>query len=370
MNKKSSKVVLSREEFFELVWEYPISEIVTKYRTYASDIKKLCKKMDVPMPDAGYWTMKRTGKLFPRKELPKSNCKKKFVKLDINNIETPIIADPTDLQVLTNVMYQSLGDTLKMPQQHDDLHYLVVKTKIHLQDRKLAMGLVKASIHFLDIKTSSDNLETCIGFFDCLIKGLEKRGHKIGIQSKIGSRGTYAMVDGESIRLGITEKTQKEIHFTSDKSRTSYFGASIPLNIFKVRIGFEEWVVSGIELEQMLPMFLARIEMEAQAMKKRRGEPSRDSYIEIEKAKSLQCKTELDEFKSLVKKAKRWERAALLREYIVHLSHSGKVDPDYVGWAKNKIDWYDPSVEKEDEIFEYVDRNRLKIKAIDGKSTA
>jgi hypothetical protein len=77
---------------------------------------------------------------------------------------------------------------------------------------------------------------------------------------------------------------------------------------------------------------------------------------------------ELENFKGFLEEAARWQKVNLLRSYVegVELraiknnSLSEKMTA-WLKWAREKLDWDDPAVNKEDELSGDVDRERLRI---------
>ena len=68
--------------------------------------------------------------------------------------------------------------------------------------------------------------------------------------------------------------------------------------------------------------------------------------------------------------ATRWHKAEYLRNFIkelesndLKLQFQNEVIEDTIQWAKEKTDWYDPLIEKEDKLLEDVDRESLTMKS-------
>ncbi len=75
---------------------------------------------------------------------------------------------------------------------------------------------------------------------------------------------------------------------------------------------------------------------------------------------------ELDEFKSLLKNAKQWQEAELLRSYINKIEAKAEKNKDHsdktknwIIWARKKADWYDPQTASEDELLNENDKENL-----------
>lgn len=56
-----SKVTLSREELYRLVWETPMSRLATQYGISGNGLAKICDRLKIPYPPRGYWARKAAG---------------------------------------------------------------------------------------------------------------------------------------------------------------------------------------------------------------------------------------------------------------------------------------------------------------------
>lgn len=77
---------------------------------------------------------------------------------------------------------------------------------------------------------------------------------------------------------------------------------------------------------------------------------------------------ELKKFIALKINAELWEKAMLMRKYLIELEHTardqGRFDADmqeYLSWTREKVDWYDPLVEIEDDLLKTVDKTTLTL---------
>lgn len=90
----------------------------------------------------------------------------------------------------------------------------------------------------------------------------------------------------------------------------------------------------------------------------------RQLELEIEQQQTL----EINNFIAIKNNAELWQKAKIMREYLLAMEESaiknGTYDvkmQEYVAWARNKVDWYDPLVELEDELFDKLDKITLAI---------
>ena len=60
----------SRQELFDLVWQYPMVHLAKQLNVSGPALKQTCKKNGIPLPAMGHWTRKRLGQEDQRPELP------------------------------------------------------------------------------------------------------------------------------------------------------------------------------------------------------------------------------------------------------------------------------------------------------------
>lgn len=60
-----------REKLYQEVWAEPMTVVCKRYGMSDTGLRKVCKKMDVPCPTAGYWAKLRAGKRVSKPSLPK-----------------------------------------------------------------------------------------------------------------------------------------------------------------------------------------------------------------------------------------------------------------------------------------------------------
>ncbi|KWC23713.1 hypothetical protein WL48_31500 [Burkholderia ubonensis] len=62
---------IEREEIYREVWSDPVSTVSKRYGLSDNGLRKICKKLGVPLPAAGYWARLRAGQRIKRPKLPK-----------------------------------------------------------------------------------------------------------------------------------------------------------------------------------------------------------------------------------------------------------------------------------------------------------
>lgn len=62
---------IEREAIYLEVWSDPVSTVSKRYGLSDNGLRKICKKLGVPLPAAGYWARLRAGQQIKRPKLPK-----------------------------------------------------------------------------------------------------------------------------------------------------------------------------------------------------------------------------------------------------------------------------------------------------------
>ena len=70
--------------------------------------------------------------------------------------------------------------------------------------------------------------------------------------------------------------------------------------------------------------------------------------------KKQQYNAEIEKTNALLNKARDYETARMIRQYIAAIrtaSDPNELDQGWLAWAEKKADWFDPSMAREDEFF-------------------
>src|SRR5271157_3443180 len=62
---------LHRDELYNQIWTEPTTKLASKYGISDVGLSKICKKLKIPKPPVGYWSMIRSGEKITRPSLPK-----------------------------------------------------------------------------------------------------------------------------------------------------------------------------------------------------------------------------------------------------------------------------------------------------------
>ena len=67
---KESKIRLNREELFERVWSKPVDTLAKEWGLSGPGLKKICRRLAIPVPPRGYWAKLKAGKTVRQPKLP------------------------------------------------------------------------------------------------------------------------------------------------------------------------------------------------------------------------------------------------------------------------------------------------------------
>ena len=368
-------IILTRQELYDLVWENPLSKLAKKYNLSDNGLRKICKKLDIPLPKNGHWQKIQYNKKVIKEKLPSNNTVEASITLKFrDNSETIINSEVNKLNQLTKELKNTLKDTILFPEKLTNPSQLIIDAKNDLKTKNPSLyhkteGLLEPSPGILNITVAPQNVKRALLFMDIFIKAIQKRGHKI-----ILKEGTKIVIDSTELSIGVRERLKRRIikgtHWDSTES--------YPSNILSLRLDVypaKEWAdTNNSQLEDKIPNIIAKLELQAieekqKALERELWNQEYERKRKIEENLEAKRNFELKEFKGLFQKANRWHQAEILRKYIVELEKKARKNNsltedvlNWLEWANNKVEWYDPFTEKEDETFQKVNRDTLEYK--------
>lgn len=343
MNKTS----FTRQELYELVWKEPVSVIAKKINFPATAIRDACNKFLIPLPPNGHWVKKQFGKEGAQIQLPLEYKGEEMVHFEEKNA----------------TIERGIKESITRSQQSKILDPLVIAARDFLRskDRRVYEGMVSTAIGMLDISVSPGKVERALDFMDIFIKAVKARGHIVSFKEK-ETKVTFMEVD---IAIAFRERSQRT---KGDNDWTKYVPTGncyFRLDTFR---GHEWRDGSKKTLEEQIPQIIQKMENIAIDLNVGRERHRREKEARMALRRDAQLvqerkQIELDAFKNLLSDAKRWQQAEIMKRYIAALENSQQtvmVDKEnWLTWARQKIDWYDPFVEAADDLLQDVDRNTL-----------
>lgn len=227
----------TREEFYELIWSKPATQIAADVGCSDVLIAKICKSYRIPKPPVGYWAKLQHGKKAKRIALPTCNdpdvqsliFRKHPQKDKSVKVEPDPDYDPDVIQILQRA--QKLPP-LQVPSRVSRFHPLVQLTKKALEscrheERGLLHGYRYDNQNVLNVTVSRKSLQRSMCIMHAITKRIEDIGGKVVIQEDRWRKSTTdVIIAGEQVgSLKLRERyTQHRVEKPKDiwSSRMSY----------------------------------------------------------------------------------------------------------------------------------------------------
>jgi len=64
------EIKMARAELFERVWSQPVAKLAEEWGITGNGLKKVCRRVQIPVPPRGYWAKLKAGHSLKRPSLP------------------------------------------------------------------------------------------------------------------------------------------------------------------------------------------------------------------------------------------------------------------------------------------------------------
>ncbi len=366
-------VKFTRQELYEMVWKESMLALSKKYNISDVGLKKKCVKLNIPVPPVGYWAKVQFGQKASVLKLPVKFTGENLVYLYLREkrpgegegeeitysiFKKQIECDPRlNLKVL---------DKLTNPDK------LIVAVKDDLLKKDVWKGrdkFIYSSKNNIAICVTPKALDRALRILDTIIKAFRTLNYDF----KSKNEKICLVIEGEEFEISFKENSDPGT-ITDKWGNTEY----IPNGklTFKAEISYtrNEWNDGKTLLEDRISGILTKLILKGKSLKEERiarekAKKEREERERIAKELQKRKENELIDFKDLLRKSKRHDRAVMIRNYINEFESwatSGNLfneeNRNFIAWARKKADWYDPFIEASDELLEDVDRVKLAFK--------
>lgn len=371
--KQSNKI--SRQELYDLVWSKPMTALAKEYNISDNGLRKICKKLDIPLPQLGHWQKLQYGKKVKTIPLPKDFKGEETITLNERKEETDNGNNVfSEYHKLLKKITEDSSLTFNVPDRLVNPDKLIIEAKNDFDSRKhekyaIYRGIMSTSTGIVSVSVAPKNINRALRIMDKIIKLLKLRGHNVIVKENT----TYAVVKGEEIKIRLREKVKRVI--TKDEKYSWNNTVYIASDILSFKIDeypekeFND--TNNLTLEEQLPTILTKLELVSEKIKRDNEEREirHQEYRkqrEIEEAIKKRHTNEIENFKKLLEESERCRKAVNMRNYIKQIENNAIRDnnlseelTNWINWANNKADWYDPITRKEDELLNEKDINDI-----------
>jgi hypothetical protein len=352
---------LTRQDLHDLVWSQSILSLTKKYAITHTQLQKICVEMNIPLPRQGHWDRVKAGHQITIPPLPaKYNGKPDAVltlRTDTINNQQKTVKRKPDNVINTETEY--LLNTDKM--------VLAARQSLEEHAKKYSSSLIWTKAGELDIKVSPALMYRALKIMNRLIGEWKKRKHDF----KNEGRDTYAMYGNEKVKILLRERTKRH-NPTGKRFSTEY----IPTGQLYLKAGnwswaAKEWKDGSRTLEEQIPDIIGHMEQlgkeqQEDTIKREKERQEENRMRQLRKEREQRQDEELERFRQLISQASRWHKAETLRKYIAAFENAAGANhtmtaeiAEWLTWAKSKADWYDPFLNKEDELLNEADKETL-----------
>ncbi|ESU19170.1 hypothetical protein FCR2A7T_25930 [Flavobacterium cauense R2A-7] len=307
------------------------------------------------------------------KEVIKENLNSTFngedkIILTIREEGNPINVDQTPLTIRIKEIESDPKAPLIVPDKLIKPDILIQNTKTVYDNRKNKGFKWDDKIDTVSIYVEESNYSRALRIMDTFVKLLRYRGHIF--RRDRNNRGPRIVVNDVEFYFELREMNKR---IPSDRP----YGSStyIPTGILVIKIGesykAKEWKDGSTKLENQLARIVAKIELEAQKELEWREE-CRLHHIKMEEEKKIRKEFEArrdKEFartKKLFSDSEKFNKATIYRNYIKATEEKAIAENNltddlksWLKWANNKVDWFDPFINREDELLNDKDKEDL-----------
>lgn len=374
--------IYNREKLYQEVWEKPVTEVAKRYKVSDVAIHKVCKSLNIPTPGVGYWAKVKAGK--PVKQTPLPHSDKAATRTEVKNgleprLQTKTVGSqflaPEDKSAVLSVASQ-----IRLPEENARMHPKIIahRKKIAAWQKESRnkdpywIRRNKDRVPFLADTVSETTLLRVCRIFDALIKAIEPLGCSLTDDLKF-------IVNGETVFLSVSESQDKVEHIPTreenmqllkyEEERRKRSWASKP-NIRKydyvyngkisLSVGNEKsfrdckaYAVEERLGDMILLLYQASDALRVQREAQEAAERKREEEERQRNARRERYNQEVDRTNALVNEAEDFEIACKIRAYISAVKQKESLTEEetaWIEWAKQKADWYDPTIKRKDEL--------------------
>lgn len=364
--------ILTRQELYDLVWDNPLSKLAKKYNLSDNGLRKVCKKLDIPLPKNGHWQKIQYNKKVSKEKLPLNNTVETSITLKFrDNSETIINGIENELNQLTKEIKNVLKDTIIFPEKLTRPLQLISDAKNDLKTKEPSYyhnikGLLNTSPGILNITVAPQNVKRALLFMDIFIKAIQKRGHKV-----ITKEGTKVVINNVLLDIGLRERLKRKIVKGTYYDSTELYPSNL-LSLSLYVYPTKDWTDTNTsKLEDKIPNIIAKLEL--QAIEEKQKAIERELWhIEYERQQKIEedfkARKEQEKIKTkkLFSDAEKFDKATIYRNYIAATEKKATKEnnlteelKECIKWANEKADWFDPFTNKEDELLNDNDREEF-----------
>ncbi|MFL0270077.1 hypothetical protein [Candidatus Clostridium radicumherbarum] len=395
--------VEEREKLYNEIWEEPVSIVSKRYSISDTTLRKRCNKLNIPLPPRGYWEKVKAGQEIKKPELPKvfgkylRTVRKSIInyKYNANELtdeklhmladgELSLLTDETKMVINKKCAKVVVKGQLRSPHQlilnHQQEMLLRKQKEKELKERSLLFNRYSSSEvvyknfkSALPIHVSDDKKKRIYRILDAFFKKVEELDGNILVEPYVGKDVATVIIGRHHYDFEVKEDYIKN-NRKKRNGRDATEGIGSIMLTFTVSSSYGSELTKCLEyrdsekepLEKLLNKIIYDLfvtsnrldileEISRREIERRWEEEKRQWQIEELRKK------ELERISKLESEVSDWDKAQKMRGFADSLNK--KIDEindevkrekivAYIKWIRDKADWVDPLVSKEDELLD------------------
>lgn len=194
---------LTRAELYDLVWSEPRTRLAKRFGVSDVALGKLCRRLEIPVPERGYWARLAAGQTPPKPPLPeRAEASGERITLHGQQVELGAADEVLDDCQRRLAFEHVETNRIEVPAQVQRFHGVVQATR-----RTWRAPVPRHTRPGFEIAVSARQRKRACLIADALIRALESRNWTITLSDEDG--GCEAHLFGEAIPLSIREKAAR-----------------------------------------------------------------------------------------------------------------------------------------------------------------
>ncbi len=390
----SLSMKFERNRLYDEIWEISLTGVAKKYGLNYTKLVQVCKENDIPYPSSSYWTKKNMRLDFSNDiiELPKSEVKEVEIPLKVSGVLIDSKVSDKDKFVTEFNLLSFLSDEekRKVAEVIYDLNidnykknhkviteYKNKKREERREERKANYLNPYYNIHNYVEKGYFENIskfekDRCMKVLSAIYYAIEELGGEVNKDFSLTIRDEHVELEIEElkdqVKHELTKEEAKQLLEYEDRKKVFTYASKPNIRKYdyvhngklKITCGNRKYIreTDKVKLEDKLGDIIIKLYEQSEEVKVERlaREERERKYQEEEERKEKirnAKKNEAQKVKELLNLAEDYRIAYEIRNYINAISSQDNLSnemKDWIKWASKKADWFDPIIDKEDEI--------------------
>lgn len=383
-----------RKKLYDEIWDISLTGVSKKYGLNYTKLVQVCKKNNIPYPSSAYWTKKNMGLDYSTEIVELPEAEEKEIEVSLKNTGALIdekvsdkdkfikefnllnFLEKDEKKKVAEVIYELSIDKYK--KNHKVIvAYKNKKKEERKEERKANYFNPYYNIHSYVEKgyfanVSKTQKDRCMKILSAIYFAIEELGGQVNSDFSLNIRDERVIIEIEELQDKVMHELTKEeakklLEYEESQKRHTYgYKPNIRKYDYvyngklKITCGDRKYIreTDKIKLEDRLGDIIIKLYEQSEETKNERlerEEISRKHREEEERKEKIRNAKngEVQRIKELINCAEDYKIACEIRNYIDAVSKKEILTDEikeWIKWANKKANWFDPTIDEEDEL--------------------